>query len=106
MSALDPAIHAPARLQLCAILSAVDEAQFATLRDELGVSDSVLSKHLAALSELGYVRLRKELLGKHRATWVSLTPVGRRAFNGHVAALRALIDVADAAPAREAPAAE
>ena len=31
-------MHAPRRVQLCAILAAVDEGEFAGLRDALGVS--------------------------------------------------------------------
>ena len=59
MAELDPLIHAPARLQLLTTLSAVSEAEFSTLRDALEVSDSVLSKHISALADAGYVRSRK-----------------------------------------------
>ena len=52
--AFDTLIHAPGRLQICAMLSAVDEAEFATVREQVEVSDSVLSKHLKALGDLGY----------------------------------------------------
>ena len=48
MAELDPLIHAPARLQVLTTLSAVSEAEFATLRAPIEVSDSVLSKHLDA----------------------------------------------------------
>lgn len=92
MAALDPQIHAPTRLQLVTTLAAVSEAEFATLRDVLGVSDSVLSKHLSALSDAGYVRVRKGVHAGRRTTWVALTDDGRRALRAHVAALRALID--------------
>ena len=44
MVGLDPLIHAQLRLQLVMTLSAVSEAEFATLRTVLEVSDSVLSK--------------------------------------------------------------
>ncbi len=53
MAELDPLIHAPARLQVVTTLSAVSEAEFATLRAVLEVSDSVLSKHVSALAEAG-----------------------------------------------------
>ena len=95
MLELDPLIHAPARLQVMTTLSAVSEAEFATLRSALEVSDSVLSKHLSALSEAGYVRLRKGVLAGRRTTWVALTRTGRKALREHVAALRRLIDLVD-----------
>ena len=54
--------------------------QFATLRDLVEVSDSVLSKHLSALKEAGYVDLRKAALDGRQRTWASLTRAGRQAF--------------------------
>lgn len=95
MAGLDPLIHAPARLQVMTTLSAVSEAEFATLREALEVSDSVLSKHLSALADAGYVRLRKGVLSGRRTTWISLTGNGRKALRGHVSALRAMIDLVD-----------
>ena len=79
MPELDPLIHAPARLQVMTTLSAVSEAEFATLRAALEVSDSALSKHLAALAEAGYVHIRKGVRAGRRTTWVALTNSGQRA---------------------------
>jgi DNA-binding MarR family transcriptional regulator len=93
MPELDPLIHAPARLQVMTTLSAVSEAEFATLRAALEVSDSVLSKHLSALADTGYVRIRKGVRAGRRTTWVALTATGRKALRDHVAALRRLIDL-------------
>jgi DNA-binding MarR family transcriptional regulator len=92
MAELDEHVLAPARLKLMSMLTAVSEAEFATLRDTLDVSDSVLSKHLGALEEVGYLRRRKGVLRGRRTTWISLTATGRKAISAHVAALRALID--------------
>jgi DNA-binding MarR family transcriptional regulator len=93
--AFDPVIHAPARLQIMAVLAGVHDAEFAMLRQTADVSDSVLSKHLSALSEAGYVRLRKAALDGRQRTWASLTRAGRSAFREHVAALTALARVAE-----------
>lgn len=90
--AIDPQIHPPARLQLMTMLTAVSEAEFVTLREALGVSDSVLSKHVSALAAVGYVGSRKGTHAGRRTTWVTLTPRGRKSLHAHVAALRALID--------------
>jgi DNA-binding MarR family transcriptional regulator len=91
MDGLDEHVVAPARLKLMTTLSAVSQAEFATVRDALEVSDSVLSKHLAALEEAGYVRRRKGVHRGRRTTWVALTARGRTALSAHVAALRLLI---------------
>lgn len=90
--ALDPALVAPARLKLATMLAATSEVEFATLRDALDVSDSVLSKHVSALAELGYVKARKGAHLGRRTTWIALTARGREALRGHVRELRALID--------------
>jgi DNA-binding MarR family transcriptional regulator len=94
-AALDPVIHPPARLQIAALLAAVTDAEFATLREALGVSDSLLSKHLSALVEAGYVKLRKASMGGRQRTWASLTREGRRAFAAHVQALQALASITE-----------
>jgi DNA-binding MarR family transcriptional regulator len=91
MAELDGHVIAPVRLKLVTTLTAVSEAEFSTIREALGVSDSVLSKHLAALESAGYTKRRKGVHRGRRTTWISLTPVGRRALSVHVAALRALI---------------
>jgi DNA-binding MarR family transcriptional regulator len=95
VTGIDPLIHPPTRLRLMAMLSAVSEAEFATLRDRLDVSDSVLSKHISTLANAGYVKSRK---GRHlgrRTTWVALTPLGVRALARHVAGLREVIAEVD-----------
>jgi len=89
----DALIHAPGRLQICAILSAA-EAEFAVVRDSIKVSDSVLSKHVKALEEAGYVAVRKAALGGRQRTWLSLTPAGKKAFVAHVAELERLVKAA------------
>ncbi|MET8157471.1 transcriptional regulator [Sphaerisporangium sp. NPDC005289] len=91
MAELDPAIHAPVRLRVMSLLAAVEEAEFAFVRDEVEVSDSVMSKHAAALESAGYVAIRKGHVGKRPRTWLRLTPEGRRAYTSHVAALRDIV---------------
>lgn len=94
---IDTVLHAPARLQIAAVLTRVEEVEFATLRDITEVSDSVLSKHLSALGDAGYVKLRKAAQDGRQRTWAALTPAGARAFRAHLAALQALIDSAERA---------
>jgi DNA-binding MarR family transcriptional regulator len=89
----DEIVHAPNRLQICAMLAAVDTVEFATARDALGVADSVVSKHVRVLQEAGYVSIRKATVDSRVRTSLVLTARGRRAYDGHVAALRALVDL-------------
>jgi DNA-binding MarR family transcriptional regulator len=87
----DEIVHAPGRLRICAILSAVDSAGFATVREGLAVADSVLSKHIRVLHEAGYIEVHKATCASRVRTSLSLTQAGRAAYDGHVAALRAII---------------
>ena len=100
----DEIVHAPNRLQICAILSAVSSADFATVRESLAVADSVLSKHVRVLHEAGYVDVHKSACGPRIRTSLSLTRAGQAAYDGHVAALRAIVSndrlPADAHPRR------
>jgi DNA-binding MarR family transcriptional regulator len=99
----DPVLHAPARLQIAAVLAQAQEAEFALLKDVTGTSDSVMSKHLTALADAGYVAVRKAASGGRQRTWASLTSTGRQAFRRHVKALEVLAATvaSDAPPAEE-----
>ncbi|WP_309505791.1 winged helix-turn-helix domain-containing protein [Streptomyces pyxinae] len=88
--ALAPLLTAPVRLSVMAALVAAEKAEFAFVRDLVEISDSVLSKQLAALEEAGWLEVRKVRAGRRVRTWVSLTGEGREAYARHLAALRAI----------------
>ncbi len=88
---LDPVIHATNRLQICCMLAAVDTMDFATIRESLDVSESVLSKHVKVLEEAGYLSVSKTPSGGRLRTWLALTLNGRKALKGHLNALTAMI---------------
>ena len=103
---LDPVIHPVNRLRICAVLRSVHalsdggrfpnggEMRFSALRDAVGLSDSALSKQLSVLEEAGYVARHSDygsMRGKH-VVWVSLTPAGLAAFEGHVDSLRVIAE--------------
>ena len=98
-AALDPVIHAPNRLQICCMLAGVDAIDFATLREALDVSESVLSKHLKLLEEARYLKISKTPSDGRVRTWLTLTGEGRRALKGHLAALKALMAGAEGSSA-------
>jgi DNA-binding MarR family transcriptional regulator len=90
--AFDELIHAAVRLRACGLLRSVDALSFAVLRGTLGLTAPTLSKHLRVLSDAGYVAVDMQRSAARdddrRVGWVRLTPLGRAAFDGHVAALR------------------
>lgn len=92
---IDPVIHGPNRLQICALLSPIKEAELAVLREELGLSDSVLSKHIKQLEEAGYVELRPGKVNGRQHKWAKLTHKGRKALKAHLAELTRLAKMAN-----------
>ncbi|MFZ3562254.1 MULTISPECIES: transcriptional regulator [unclassified Streptomyces] len=93
----DELIHPATRLSVVSLLAATEWAEFSFVRDSLSLSDSALSKQLHTLEEAGYLELRKEGGGRNRRTRVRLTDRGRTAFEGHVSALRAIVEGAGSA---------
>ena len=85
---LDDLLGHPVRFSITALLAAATKAEFGFVRDQVEVSDSVLSKQVSALQQVGYVKVDKGFVGKWPRTWLSLTKSGRRAFDRHMSALR------------------
>ena len=96
----DELIHPSTRLSIVALLAVTDWSDFAFVRDRLRLSDSALSKQFATLEEAGYIAVERPVTERRRRVRVRLTDAGLNAFEGHVAALRAVIDSADAATAK------
>jgi len=95
----DEIIHPSTRLSIVALLAGADWVDFSFARDQLGLSDSALSKQFATLEEAGYLSIERPMTGRRRRVHVRLTGAGRTAFDGHVAALQEI--VATSAPTRQ-----
>lgn len=88
---LDVVLVAPKRLAALGIVAAAVKVEFAFIRNELGLSDSDLSKQLKALTDAGYIKTEKVGRGLTRKTWVSVTDEGASALDVHAQALLALV---------------
>lgn len=91
--ALDPLVHAPARLAILTVLSLVDEADFRYLLYATGLTKGNLSAHLSKLEEGGYVHIEKTFRGKLPLTVCRLTPRGRQALEDYRRTMRAILDL-------------
>ena len=87
----DTVIHAPNRLQICALLDTTKELEFQIIKEQLDVSDSVVSKNLKVLEDANYVRLLQKTEFTRQRNCVSLTPKGRRSFTLHLEELQRII---------------
>lgn len=92
---LDDVVHQRVRLGLLAVLSEADVADFAYLKESLGLTDGNLSRHLQVLEDAGFVHIHKAFEGRRPRTWISATKAGRAAFAAELGALRELIAGAD-----------
>lgn len=91
----DEIIHQSVRLKIMATLNALPRAEkleFTRLRAILKATDGNLGAHIATLEAAGYLAVEKDFVDKKPRTRVAMTAAGRRAFEAHVAYLRALID--------------
>ena len=85
---LDTTLVHPVRFSLVAALAAVEKLSFKELRDELEVSDSVLSKQTAELEQAGFLTATKGFVGKRPRTTLSLTSEGLKRWREHLSALQ------------------
>ena len=92
----DETIHPSTRLSIVALFASTDWADFSFVRDRLGLSDSALSKQFSILEDAGYVTIDRLVTNRRRRVRVGLTSAGRKAFEGHVAALQSVIASAEA----------
>lgn len=93
--AADEIIHQSTRLRIMATLNVLDRRQaleFSHLKAILGVTDGNLGAHLDTLARAGYIDIEKLFVGRRPQTRVKATTVGRRAFRGHAAYLRKILD--------------
>jgi DNA-binding transcriptional ArsR family regulator len=94
VEALDPLIHAPARLRIVATLAALpegDRLSFTRLQDMIGLTPGNLITHLRKLEDAGYIATEKTGNGPASLTTAALTLRGRAALDSYTAALRGLI---------------
>ena len=97
LEGFDTTIHAPNRLRICALLDTAGEAEFGLVQKQLDLSASVLSKHVTTLMDAGYVGQRKAVRDTRQRVRLHLTRRGRDAYQGHLAALRAIVGPSDPA---------
>ena len=88
---LDPVIHGKLRLAALSLLAGVEEAEFTWLRQKTGSTDGNLGAQMLKLEEAGYVAMEKRFAGRKPQTVYRMTPKGRKALAGYVAALRTLL---------------
>lgn len=93
--ALDPVIHAPARLRIIATLAALpdgDALAFTRLQEMLDLTPGNLITHLRKLEDARYLTTETNGSGRGSRTSIALTREGRVALNAYTEALRDLLN--------------
>lgn len=91
---LDDVIHSRIRLAAMAVLAAVEDAEFTSLRERVQATDGNLGAHLRKLEEAGYVAVSKEFVDRKPVSRYRLTALGRRAFREYVTRMERLLHAA------------
>lgn len=91
---LDRLIHGRVRLGIVSALAVEERLSFNDLKRLLKTSDGNLSAHARKLEEAGYVAQEKSFRGRLPHTEFRLTPEGRRALEGYLRHMEALIRTA------------
>jgi DNA-binding MarR family transcriptional regulator len=90
-------IHQPVRLKIMAALKPLPQGEpleFVRLKAIVGATEGNLGAHITTLEEAGYVAVQKDFHANRPRTRVSMTTLGRRAFEDYVADLRSIIGAA------------
>lgn len=92
-SSLDRLIHERLRLGIVSALAVNESLTFTELRTLLDTTDGNLSVHARRLEDAGYIACRKSFEGRVPRTDFRLTAEGKKALEGYLAHMDALIRV-------------
>ena len=91
---LNKAFNHKIRLGIMSLLMVNDWVDFITMKDNLGeLNDGTLASHIKGLEKLEYLEVRKQFIGRKPNTSYRATELGKKAFNDHLDALEALLNL-------------
>lgn len=91
LQGLNKAFESRVRLGIMSILMVNETVDFATIKEQLQLTDGNIASHITALEKLDYIQVTKQFIGKKPNTSYSATPAGKKAFSEHLDALEKLI---------------
>lgn len=89
---VDRLIHEPARYNIMALLYVVTRAEFLFVQNQIHLTPGNLSSHVTRLEAAGYVAIQKEFVGRMPRTYLSLTEIGRKAFEEYRTKMKQLFN--------------
>ena len=91
LQGLNKAFESRVRLGIMSILMVNETVDFASIKEQLQLTDGNIASHITALEKLDYIQITKQFIGKKPNTSYSATPAGKKAFSEHLDALEKLI---------------
>lgn len=91
-TSLDRLIHERLRLGIISALAANESLTFVDLKNLMNTTDGNLSVHARKLEDAGYVAVTKSFDGRVPRTEYKLTAAGRRALEGYLSHMEALLE--------------
>lgn len=91
INGLHKAFESRIRLGIMSLLVVNDMLDFNSLKEFLEVTDGNLASHLKALEKEKFIGVEKSFIDRKPNTKYFLTIEGKKAFEGHLAALEQLI---------------
>jgi DNA-binding MarR family transcriptional regulator len=70
----------------------IESADFLFLKNQTGFTFGNLSSHLSKLEAAGYVKIKKEFVGKKPHTMVEVTKKGRNAFEKYRKQMKSILE--------------
>ncbi len=89
---IDKTIHEPARLLIMTHLYILESVDFIFLINHTGLTQGNLSSHLTKLENAGYIKIKKEFVGRRPHTILKMTPLGRKSFQEYRQNMRSALD--------------
>lgn len=91
-TALKRVFHEPSRMAIMSALCGSDEGlAFSELKEEIGLTDGNLNRHLKSLADAGAVTVRKTIVQDRPCTMVWITDLGREGFIDYLKALEEVL---------------
>jgi DNA-binding MarR family transcriptional regulator len=80
---IDRIIHEPARMLIMSILYAASEVDFLFLLNETDLTKGNIATHTRKLEEEGYIKIKKEFIGKKTHSTYVMTTAGKKCFKAY-----------------------
>ncbi len=85
---LNPIIHSQLRLAIISFLVANGKSDFKEIKEVTKATSGNISVQLKKLEEAEYIRITKGFLNNYQHTAIEITPVGIKAFEEYVQAIK------------------